>query len=218
MVYFAGTTRPTLYTATELTDISYEAENNVFECKFTRPHSMADVTGFALSDYNTETSLFAVLVATGTYDSGNGGPQYHGQTRSGKVGVNFTAEEETTQAPPPTGKSFTIVGTEVHGIFMILAWSIFAGISLFTARNGKAVFNSEKVLQKQSWFLIHVGMNSFILIFTLIATLVIFAARDWAWIGSMRPAGSDNRTHACLGITVVALLGANFIQKVWCLF
>jgi len=210
--YFVGTTRPTLYTATELTDISYEAENNVFECKFTRPHSMADVSGFSLSDYNTETSLFTVLVAAGTYDAGNNGPQYHGQTRSDpskQSGVNFTAEEQTQAAP--TGKPFSVIGTEVHGVFMILAWSIFAGISLFTARNGKAVFNSEKVLQKQSWFLIHVGMNSFILIFTLIATLVIFAARDWAWVGSMRPAGSDNRTHVCLGITVVALLGANFI-------
>ena len=182
---------------------------------------MADVSGFSLSDYNTETSLFAMLIATGTYDAGNNGPQYHGstaQSRSDRPAINFTAEKTPQAAPTITGKPFSIVGTEVHGVFMILAWSIFAGISLFTARNGKAVFNSEKVLQKQSWFLIHVGMNSFILIFTLIATLVIFAARDWAWVGSMRPAGSDNRTHVCLGITVVALLGANFIQKVWCCF
>ena len=124
--------------------------------------------------------------------------------------INFKLEQ-VDNSLGTTGKPFSVVGTEVHGVFMILAWTIFAGISLFTARNGKSVFTSEKYMQKQSWFLIHVGMNMCIFIFTLIATLVIFAARDWKWIVNERPAGSNNSTHAILGITVVSLLGVNFI-------
>jgi len=94
---------------------------------------------------------------------------------------------------------------------MILAWGVFAGISLFTAKNGKDVFKNETFAGRQDWFMIHVGMNACIFVFTLIATLVIFAARDWSWIGSARPVGSNNHTHAVLGITVIALLGANVV-------
>jgi len=210
--YFTGTTRPPLYTNTELTDTATETENNVFECRFYRPDLMSISTGpFSISDYDTSSSSFNLILANGGYDSSSGGPQYHATSRMTRAGeVDFKAgelEEEVVS----TGKPFALVGTEVHGVFMILAWSIFAGISLFTAKNGKTVFKAETFAGRQDWFMIHVGMNACIFIFTLIATLVIFAARDWKWIGSARPVGGDNHTHASLGITVIALLGANVV-------
>lgn len=210
--YFSGTTRPPLYTNTELTNTATESENNVFECRFYRPDLMSISTGtFSISDYDTSSSSFNLILASGGYDSSAGGPQYHATSRMTRAGeIDFKAGEQEEEVGS-TGKPFSVVGTEVHGVFMILAWAIFAGISLFTAKNGKIVFNSETFKGRQDWFMIHVGMNVCIFVFTLIATLVIFAERDWAWIGSARPVGSDNHTHAVLGITVISLLAANMI-------
>jgi hypothetical protein len=209
--YFSGMTRPPLYTNTELTNTATESENNVFECRFYRPDLMSISTGpFSISDYDTSSSSFNLILANGGYDSSASGPQYHASSRMTRAGeINF--KNELAEEVVSTGKPFAVVGTEVHGVFMILAWGIFAGISLFTAKNGKDVFKNETFAGRQDWFMIHVGMNACIFVFTLIATLVMFAARDWAWIGSQRPVGSSNHTHAVLGITVIALLGANVI-------
>ncbi|KAK5973736.1 Ferric-chelate reductase 1 [Trichostrongylus colubriformis] len=99
----------------------------------------------------------------------------------------------------------------VHGMLMVFGWLVLVAAAILSARYLRDHFPSSAPCGLKWWFHLHRTLNLTALPLVLIATLLIFIAKDWTWQGpSVNSSSSDNTSpgsiHALLGTIAVLIL------------
>ncbi|KAG1656547.1 hypothetical protein FOA52_011499 [Chlamydomonas sp. UWO 241] len=123
--------------------------------------------------------------------------------RYGATGA--TAVEGTLQPPlPPAPSSGGSYKLRVHGYMMIVAWVVLFPIGSIVAHNKWLFPETATVLNKQMWFIVHVGTQLSGLVF--LVTGFTFA---WKFLDPVE--GSSGKAHQVIGTLVFSLTLLQFI-------
>ncbi|KAL4235511.1 DOMON domain-containing protein frrs1L [Mactra antiquata] len=133
----------------------------------------------------------------------------------------------TVDLPPATAarvdfQSYAIIGStaknklvKAHGCLMIIAWVLFTGIGIVSARYYKNVWGDKTFLDLKIWFQIHRGCMISAVLLDVIAFIIIFIeVKGYSEIPSI-PGKEYLQSHPVLGIIVTLLCLANPIMALF---
>lgn len=109
---------------------------------------------------------------------------------------------------------------KIHGILMIIGWSIFLTTGILAARYFKGNWPNTKLCGLLIWFHLHRTLNIIGIGVTIAAFAIIFVAESWTWTGpSIYKTDERNRSwgsvHSILGLLACCVAWAQPIGAVF---
>ncbi|XP_078136995.1 putative ferric-chelate reductase 1 isoform X2 [Sander vitreus] len=169
--YSTGRTRPNILPLGNVSGITVSVQNGVISCSFTSMNiiSLQRTTGFSNAYY--------LLFVHGP--SSNGQIRIHTETFISTKRINISNPEVVQDASEPG-----IV--KAHGALMLISWMTLGSLGMMVARYLKKTAKGEKLLGKDVWFVVHVGVMILTVAATIIAFILIFSYEQ-QWSGGVHP-------------------------------
>ncbi|TDG97013.1 hypothetical protein EPR50_G00220440 [Perca flavescens] len=166
-----GRTYPTILPLGNVSNITASVQNGVISCSFTSMNiiSLTRTAGFSNAYY--------LLFVHGP--SSNGKIQIHTETFISTKTINISDPGVVQDEGVPS-----IV--KAHGALMLIAWMTLGSLGMMVARYLKKTAKGKKVIGKDVWFVVHVGVMILTVAATIIAFILIFSYEQ-QWSGGVHP-------------------------------
>ncbi|KAF1372743.1 hypothetical protein PFLUV_G00250780 [Perca fluviatilis] len=169
--FSTGRTYPTILPLGNVSNITASVQNGVISCSFTSMNiiSLTRTTGYSNAYY--------LLFVHGP--SSNGQIQIHTETFISTKMINISDPGVVQDEGVPS-----IV--KAHGALMLISWMTLGSLGMMVARYLKKTAKGEKVIGKDVWFVVHVGVMILTVAATIIAFILIFSYEQ-KWSGGVHP-------------------------------
>uniref|UniRef100_A0A8D0AMX4 Ferric-chelate reductase 1 n=1 Tax=Sander lucioperca TaxID=283035 RepID=A0A8D0AMX4_SANLU len=169
--FSTGRTYPNILPLGNVSDITASVQNGVISCSFTSTNiiSLERTTGFSNAYY--------ILFVHGP--SSNGQIQIHTETFISTKMINISSPEVVLDAGVPSI-------FKAHGALMLISWMTLGSLGMMVARYLKKTAKGEKLIGKDVWFVVHVGVMILTVAATIIAFILIFSYEQ-QWSGGVHP-------------------------------
>ncbi|KAE9549450.1 hypothetical protein FO519_007344 [Halicephalobus sp. NKZ332] len=131
---------------------------------------------------------------------------------------NVQPEESPKETAPVDGGTgpFSLTGStkvflvKLHGIFMLIGWFGMVAIAIFSARYLRPAIPYSKINGLHVWFHLHRGINIGAVVLIILATVLIFVAKDLRWTGPRVDAPAEHNLrlgviHSIVGLVAVII-------------
>ncbi|KAL5021328.1 hypothetical protein ScPMuIL_000483 [Solemya velum] len=173
-----------------LIDMETQMEDGKILCRFKRPIAMTLYTFSGMMTFNLSNPYYVMLAWGQTY-AGTTNMKKHivlPPITENKVDFRVNAIHRGDALPKIT---------QIHGILMLIAWTVFAGISTIVARYFRDAFDGQKLCGTKIWFQVHRYCAVMVFLLSAASFILIFVKVN----GLSKAAG----LHSYLGITVMCM-------------
>ncbi|CAD6186470.1 unnamed protein product [Caenorhabditis auriculariae] len=125
-----------------------------------------------------------------------------------EIAATTTVASATEQTFLSKSARFWLI--KIHGVLMIIAWMVCVALAILSARYLRDHFPSSSPGGLKWWFHIHRTLNALAVPLVILATLLVFIAKDWSWTGPVASMNSEYNTnpgaiHSLLGSIAVLI-------------